>query len=200
MEGILKTVEPWNPMMAGLKSTLKTTEPWNGFRWILKVVEPWDHRMGWVGRVLKAHRATGRVALGRKGVFKEHRMMGWIWSEGKLSAPLPSVCNAGRTGASAAAGQAEPHHSLAQPLRGPACPRYGNCCSQGCFSQQIHPKNRFPSGWRWPRACFEFSPLIFLVDTQLSAELQEIHSRLLNGTANGKVEKQGGEIQPEPQH
>lgn len=144
---------------------------------------------GWVGRVLKAHRATGRVALGRKGVFKEHRMMGWIWSEGKLSAPLPSVCNAGRTGASAAAGQAEPHHSLAQPLRGPACPRYGNCCSQGCFSQQIHPKKRFPSGWRRPRACFEFSPLIFLVDTQLSAELQEIHSRLLNGTANGKVEK-----------
>lgn len=104
----------------------------------------------------------------------------------KPAAPFPSVGGAGGAGPSPAAGREEPHDSLAQPLAGPARPRYETRCFWGWLFPSSRPKSSLLVGWRWPRACFEASPLVFLLDKQLSGEFQVIQSQLLNGTPRAR--------------
>ena len=52
----------------------------------------------------------------------------------------------------------------------------------GCFFQQKNEPKPLSIRTEMVGACFELSPLIFLLDKQLSGELKAIHSRLLNGT------------------
>jgi len=138
-----------------------------------------------------------------EGLFADRELSGVVCRV--KTSPLfssPSICSVGGIGTSPDAEREQPRDSVAQPLGGPARPRYDTSPQNGSLapaassiSARISPLPALPRTLLPAKTelkplsirietvgtCSEVS-LLFLLDQQLSAELEVIHSRLLNGT------------------
>lgn len=121
-----------------------------------------------------------------------------MWSKGKLcSSPQCLRCRKSWSEHGCRTSRATPRPGSTS--RRSSTPSVWKLLLPGLLFPANPPQNASHQVGEWPQVCFEFPPLVFSVDTQLSAELHAIHSRLLNGATSGRWKNREGGMQAEPE-